>query len=415
MEVRLRPAQMAVFRSPARFRVLVAGRRFGKTQLALVEMLRASAGKGRKVWYVAPNYRQAKRIAWERLKALTQPFCTGAVNEGDLSIRLPWGGVLAVRGADRPDTLRGDGLDFVVLDEYASMREECWTEVLRPALADRRGGALFIGTPQGCNHLFERFEAAGRDPEWAAFRYSTAEGGNVSRAELESAAREMDERVYRQEFEASFEGAGEARAYPEFAREGNVAACEFRRGVPLVWSLDFNVNPMCAVLAQRDGDVVHVLDEVILENANTPMACEALLAKTEAWRRWGPIEVHVYGDASGYQRRTAGVDTDWGLIREFFAGWRGTFLPEIRAARSNPAVRDRVNVMNSRLCNRLGERRLLVDPRCRELIRDLEQVRWVVEKNGQVGRELDKADRKRTHVSDGLGYYLAKAFPVRGW
>ena len=416
LEIGLRRAQMEVFRSRARFRVLVAGRRFGKTELALVEMLRAAAaGKNRKVWYVAPSARQAKRIAWRRLKELTRPFWWGEPSETDLSIRLRWGAELAVRGADRPDSLRGDGLDFAVLDEYASMRPECWTEVLRPALADRRGGALFIGTPQGCDHLFERFEAAGRDPEWAAFRFTTAEGGNVTRAELESAAREMDERAYRQEFEASFEGSSEARAYAAFSREGNVAGCEFRRGVPLVWSLDFNVNPMCAVLAQQADDVVTVLDEVVLENAGTAEACEAFLEKTEAWRRWGEIDVKVYGDASGFQRRTSGMDTDWGLIRGFFGAWRGTFRPEFWAGRSNPAVRDRVNVVNSRLCNRLGERRLVIDPRCRELIRDLEQVRWTVEKNGAVGRELDKGDRRRTHVSDALGYYVWQAFRVRGW
>ncbi len=412
----LRPAQMEVFRCPKRFRVVVAGRRFGKTHLALVELLRAAVGGGEKrAWYVAPSARQAKRIAWDRLKELTKPFQSGKANESDLSVRLRGGGVIALRGADRYDSLRGHGLDFVVLDEYASMRPECWTEVLRPALADRRGGALFIGTPQGCNHLYERFEAAQREADWHAFRYTTAEGGNVAASELASAAGEMHESLYRQEFEASFEGSSEARAYPTFSREGNVAECVFRRQLPLIWSLDFNVNPMSAVLAQRVGEMVYVVDEIVLEHANTAAACEALRERTREWQRWGEIAVQVYGDASGYQRRTAGRDTDWGLIREFFEGWRGTFQAQIRADRSNPAVRDRVNVVNSRLCNRRGERRLVVDPRCRELLADLERVRWVVERNGQVGSELDKSDRKRTHVSDALGYYVWKAFPVRGW
>lgn len=112
------------FAVPSGFRVLVAGRRFRKTQLALVELLRAAAagpkGPKQNVWYVAPSYRQAKRIAWNRLKELTKPYSAGKPNGGELSIQLRGGGVIALRGADQYDSVRGDGLDFLVLDEYAS-------------------------------------------------------------------------------------------------------------------------------------------------------------------------------------------------------------------------------------------------------------------------------------------------------
>ena len=145
------------------------------------------------------------------------------------------------------------------------------------------------------------------------------------------------------------------------------------------WSgaLDFNVHPMCSVLLQQTGeDTVQVLDEMVLPNANTLTACEELLRRTEAWRRMGTVTVDIYGDASGYQRRTSGTATDWTLIREFFQGWTGQFATTIHASRANPGVRDRVNVVNSRLCSASGERRLLIDPRCRELVRDLERVQW---------------------------------------
>lgn len=413
VEIGLRPAQMEVFRSDRRFRVLVAGRRFGKTQLAMVEMLRAACGKDKRVWYVAPSYRQAKQIAWARLKEMTRPWWGEKPLEAELTVRLKWGGVIALKGADQYDSLRGTGLDFVVLDEYASMRKECWTDVLRPALSDRRGGALFIGTPQGCDHLYEQFEFAKTDADWAAFRFSTMEGGNVSEEELQSAAREMDARLWRQEFEASFDAAGQSRAYGAFSREGNVAECRFRAGEPLIWSLDFNVNPMCSVLAQQVDETVYVIDEMVLEDAHTEKACEALIEKTEAWRRLGEIALQIFGDASGHQRRTSGALTDWGVIRAFLAEWRGSYVPELRVPRANGAVRDRVNAVNSRLCNRAGERRLVVDPRCKELIRDLETVRWKTDANGSVSGELEKRDPKRTHVSDALGYYLVGAFPVR--
>ena len=414
VEMALRPAQAKVFQCDKRFRVLVAGRRFGKTHLAMIELLHAAWAPGRMAWYVAPSYRQAKRIAWERLKTLTKPYQAKEPNETDLSVRLKWGSVIALRGADQYDSLRGEGLDFVVLDEYASMRRECWTEVLRPALADRKGRALFIGTPQGRNHLYDQFVFAQSDPDWGAFQFSTITGGNVSAEELAMAARELDERLYQQEFEASFDSTAFGQAYHAFSASENVMRCDFKPGLPLIWALDFNVHPMCSVLAQRVGDSVYVLDEMILENAHTGMACEAFLARTNHWARSTNVRVEIYGDASGYQRRTCGTETDWSLIREFFNQRRGQYTVNVRALPSNPGVRDRINIVNSRLLSASGERRLFLDPRCRELVKDLEQVCWKADETGRVTSELDKSDRLRTHASDAMGYYLAQTFGMKG-
>jgi hypothetical protein len=137
MTVALKLLQWTVFLCNQRFRVLVAGRRWGKTFLALVELCQAAWGPGRIAWYVAPTYKQAKRIAWKPLKQMTKPYWAAKPNETDLTIALTSGGTISLRGADDYDSLRGEGLDFVVLDEYASMAPEAWTEVLRPALADK--------------------------------------------------------------------------------------------------------------------------------------------------------------------------------------------------------------------------------------------------------------------------------------
>src|SRR6266851_9128593 len=198
MEVCLKPRQWEVFTCDKRFRGVAAGRRGGKTFLALTELIQAAWGPGRMAWYVAPTYRQAKRVAWKMLKNLTRPYWASPPNETDLSIELTVGGIIALRGADNYDSLRGNGLDFVVLDEYASMAPEAWTEVLRPSLADKQGRALFIGTPRGLNHFYDLFQNAGGQPDWAAFQFTTEQGGNVAREELEGAACELDERTYRQ-------------------------------------------------------------------------------------------------------------------------------------------------------------------------------------------------------------------------
>jgi hypothetical protein len=174
---------------------------------------------------------------------------------------------------------------------------------------------------------------------------------------------------------------------------------------------------MCSVIAQRHGNDAEVLDELILDNANTPLACERFWDRVTPWRNSrgsGPLEIEIYGDASGHQRRTSGSATDWNLIREFFAQRVGQAVAHIRAATSNPGVRDRVNLVNGRLLSAAGEHRLFIDPKCKQLMLDFERVCWRADDLGQPTTELDKSDRMRTHASDALGYFLAQAFPLYG-
>ncbi len=419
-KITLHERQWEVYRSNARFRVLVAGRRFGKTHLALAEMVQAARGQGRLVWYVGPNDQQSKRIAWDRLKAMTRRWWAKRPNETELRIDLTWGSTIVVSGAFKPDTLRGEGIDFLVLDEFAALRPEAWNEVFRPALADRQGRALFIGTPQGRNHFYDHFEYAKTDPDWESFQFTTAQGGLVHAGELAGAGRQLDPDSFRQEFEAEFTATGRNRAYYAFDRAVHVGPVSFDVMRPLVWSIDFNVNPMCMLLMQRVEEMVHVLEEIVIKpEANTEAACQAFLkralvhnAQVPFYQR--PLTVQVYGDASGNQRRTAGVSTDWAIIREFFGNWRGTFEPAHYTASVNPGVRDRINCVNSRLRNLMDETRVLIDPRCGELIKDLEQVTWAVDATGAPTSELNKSDKARTHTSDALGYYLSQAFPLKG-
>ena len=179
--IKLKPPQWEVFLCDQRFRVLVAGRRFGKTYLALVELCRAAWGPGRLVWYIGPTYRQAKRIFWAALKKMTQPYWACPPNETDLRIELRCGGTICLRGAENYDSLRGDGLDFVVLDEYASMAPQAWTEVLRPALADRQGGRC-SSVHRKASIIFTHWSKAPKGgPIGKPSSFTTAEGGNVPR------------------------------------------------------------------------------------------------------------------------------------------------------------------------------------------------------------------------------------------
>ncbi len=419
-ELRLQPRQWEVFFAPARFRVVVAGRRFGKTELALAEIVRAAClSENRTVWYIGPTRRQTKRVIWRRLKKATQPYWEGKPKESELQIDLRNGSTISVGGAFDPDGLRGDGVDFVVLDEVATMKPAAWEEAIRPTLSDRLGRALFIGTPKGRNHLHRYFELAKTDEQWQGFQFTTEQGGIVLKEELESAGRQMDENCFRQEYEAEFTSVGRYRAYSSFSRTLNVKELQFEVSEPLAWSIDFNVEPLCSLMMQKVGDDIHVLAEMAIRpSATTRRACEEFvrlgqpLGKIVPWT-YQPLRVKVYGDASGNQRRTAGMGTDFVQIREFFKGWVGTFQPSMHYATANPLVRDRVNCVNARLCNRLGEPRLFIDPKCKGLIRDLEEVSWAVDSSGAAIYELDKRDKERTHLSDALGYFVSQVFPLK--
>src|SRR6266853_1809469 len=429
MNIRLRPAQSTVFQSNQRFRVLAAGRRFGKTFLALVELYQAAWAPGRKVWYVAPTYKQAKRIAWKALKQMTKGYWASTPNETDLTIELASGGTISLRGADNYDSLRGDGLDFLVLDEYASMNREAWTEVLRPALSDREGHALFIGTPHGRNHFFELYEAALDQPQWARFQFTTAQGGNVTAKELESATHELDERTYRQEFQASFESLGVGLVYYAFDRRQNIRDVRYNPALPVFWSLDFNINPLCSVLGQIIHGRVHILDELILPNSNTLAACEEFLERTQKWTmapamtglpeeseafedvmralQPAPFNVYIHGDATGEQRKTSASRTDWQIVKQFFGRYTDRYHAGFRVPSDNPPVKDRINCVNAMLRNHAGEHRLLIDPRCKQLIKDLEQVCWKADPHGNALAEVHKPDPTRTPVSAALRYCIA--------
>lgn len=194
----------------ARFSVLVCHRRFGKTVLSVNRLIEAAWATERPDWrgaYIAPLYKQAKTVVWDELKrycGLGTDYCRVKFNETELRADFDNGARIRLFGAENPDSLRGMYLDAVVFDEVAQMPHRVWTEVIRPALTDRKGWGMFIGTPRGKNALYTLWENARRDPEWFAAMYRASETGIIDKAELAASAREMSPEEYEQEFECSF-------------------------------------------------------------------------------------------------------------------------------------------------------------------------------------------------------------------
>lgn len=383
-----------------RFAVVPAGRRSGKTELAKRRLVFSLANKlpwpDPRYFAAAPTRDQAKRIFWKDLKALVPGHWVKRIFETDLCITTVHGSELWVIGLDKPQRIEGTPWDGGVLDEYANMKAGAWTENIRPALSDRAGWCWFIGVPEGLNHYRDLAEYAknGKDPEWGFYTWKSAD--ILPPQELETARRVLDKKTFRQEYEASFEGSS-GRVYYAYSNQAHEdASIAVDPKLPIILCCDFNVDPCVWEVCQTDGYKVLAIDEIALRNTNT------MEMGKEALRRYavhGPGLI-VHGDAAGSQRSTAGK-SDYAILWDLG-------LKDQRIKKSNPAVRDRVNAMNSLLRNSNGETRLYHHPRCKELRKDFENVQW---KDG--GAEIDKANQERTHAADALGYFIEYEFPLR--
>jgi phage terminase large subunit-like protein len=209
LKIKLLPWQQEVWTDPARFKVIAAGRRTGKSRLAawrlIVSALEADKGH---VWYIAPTQQQARDIMWQQLLELGNPVIASS-HVNNMQLTLINGSVISLKGADRPETMRGVALKFVVLDEYADIKPTVFEQILRPALADLKGHCIFIGTPKGRNHFYDIYKMGqSGKPEtkdWKSWHFTSFDNPLLEKEEIEIAKNTMSTFAYRQEFMASFE------------------------------------------------------------------------------------------------------------------------------------------------------------------------------------------------------------------
>lgn len=387
--------QKTVAECDARFRVLIGGRRLGKTWLAIRELARFGRFPERKILYIAPSYRMAKQIVWKDLKGrLSDINWIKKVNESELTVTLVNGTEIMLRSADNYDSIRGLGVDFVVFDEFADIDVETWTEVVRPALSDRQGHALFIGTPKGVSNWAKELYDRGQDnlDDWKSWQFTTLDGGNVSAEEIESAKQDLDERTFRQEYLASFETYSNI-IYYNFNRDRLFK--EDQEITPkdiLHVGMDMNISPMSAVVSKWNGKHLTVVDAIEIYGSNTQELCE------EIKQRYPKNKIIAYPDASGGAGTTSGK-SDHNIIRQ--NGF------DIKAPRRNPPVVDRINSVNAAFENSAGLNRLTIHHKCKRLIECLEKQTY---KNST--RQPDKASGF-DHLNDALGYLVFGLMPVK--
>jgi phage terminase large subunit len=253
-----------------RFACIVTHRRAGKTVACVEELHRAAVvcPQARpRFAYVAPFLRQSKAVAWDYLRAaMARGREFGATaHEGELRVDYPGGGQVRLYGADNPDAMRGIYLDGVVLDEYADMDPRVWSEIIRPALADRRGWAVFIGTPRGRNAFFELWRRSQAEDGWFSMLLKASDSGLIPASELELARRDLSEEQYAQEFECSFDAAVVGSYYGKLLARAE--ADKRIAGVPydpaaLVWTAwDLGIRDATAIwFAQMVGREIRIID-----------------------------------------------------------------------------------------------------------------------------------------------------------
>jgi len=387
--------QKKVTNSNARFRVLITGRRFGKTYLAINEIAKYSSQPNKKVWYVAPSYRQAKAICWSVLKEkMLAHKWVKSINHSDLTITLRNNSTITLRGSDNENSLRGVGIHFLVMDEFADTSKETWYEVLRPTLSDTKGSAFFCGSPRGFgNWSYELFKMGEANKDWKSFKYTTIEGEQVSQDEIEQAKQDLDLRTFQQEYEATFVNYS-GMIYYNFSREKNII--EKYKDNTLVYhiGLDFNVDPMCAVVTVIDNNIVTVIDEIQIYSSNTNEMCE------EIKNRYKHKNIIVYPDPSARQRKTsAGGVTDLAILKNF--GF------EVKCKNTAPLVRDRINAVNSKLKNVTGKNSLFILNSCKNVIKSIERQIY------KEGTHIPDKDSGYDHMNDALGYLIEYNYPIR--
>lgn len=438
--LRYHTVQHALWASLARFRVVPAGRRSGKTERAKRYIIKmAYRAIGTKPWgdprffAAAPTRDQAKAIFWADLKAMIPPaLMSRKPSESDLTIHLIGGVEIVVVGLDRPERIEGRPWDGGVIDEIANTKPQAWQANIRPALSDRRGWAWLIGVPEGRNHYYDlnKYALHSGDPEWASFTWVSAD--ILPADEVAAARRSLDELVFQQEYEASFINFT-GRAYYNFLESSHTSdRLKYDdRGV-IGFCFDFNVEPGVAAIVQeqhmpgqylKDPGGRVLLDQPVMgtgvigevwipRGSNTELVCSRLL------KDWGKHQGRVvcYGDATGGAQGSAKVKgSDWDIIKRTLRGGIND-LPgfgdriDFRVRDANPAERSRVNAVNTRIQSQDGIIRFMVDPeKAPHVVRDFEGVRTVEGGSGELDK---KSDRRLTHISDAIGYYIEREFPI---
>ena len=379
-----------ILKDATRYKIICSGRRWGKSYFSVLWLLHKPLKPNERRWVIFPTYRQAKMVSWNLLKGIFANKQV-SINETELSITLDNGAKIELKGADKPDSLRGVSVSKVVLDEYSYMKENVWGEIIQPTLAETKGSALFVGTPTGVqNHFYDLYvKGQSNDSDYKSWQFTTLEGGFIQQEEIEKAKKNLDKRTFEQEYLASFLTAANRVAY-NFSRDIHCRVME--KSPRMFWGIDFGVaSYMTAILmCENTAGEVYVFDEIGLQNSNTFELARQMQLKAPG--------IPCYPDPAGNARTSNSTKSDHKILQE--AGFT------VISKKANPTQKDRMNALNKMLEDANGKCKLFINPGCKNTIRDLELC--TVEK-GQILKT-----ETLSHFVDGLMYPLDFRYGFKG-
>ncbi len=402
-KLRKHPIQQQLWKCPARFIAVPAGRGSGKTELARRKLVLAL--RERKKWptpryfYAMPTRDQAKRTAWQHfLNLIPKNWLARRPMVSELKIETIFGSELYIVGLDKPERIEGEQWDGCVLDESCNMPPKAFDMSVLPALTWRDGWCWRIGVPKrtgpASTEFRKFFEEAqrGDKPDAAGFTWPSSD--IAPEEKLRWAQEHMDAKDYAEQYDAQFQTAGGA-VFHAFDRAENIKPVEYHTNQPIVVGSDFNVDPMAWVVGHRYENRLEWFDELWLRDCNTQMALDVL------WQRYQDHKGgwEFYGDATGAARKTSASESDYLHIlndARFQQAGRDVYYPK-----ANPPVADRFASCNAMFRNARGQRRMYVAPTCERLIEDLEARTPTTKPGSMVG-----------HITDAMGYPVHMLFPV---
>jgi len=409
------PVQRALIEAVAngvRFPVVPAGRRSGKTERAKRFVAKeAMKNAGEKYFIAAPTRDQVKKIYWADMKLLC--FCSlqfKAPSETDLIIYLNNGTEIHLIGLDRPERIEGILWTGGVIDEIADTKPEGWEANIRPALdtfnptrPDYRAWCWLIGVPDGLNHYHDMYQYAetANDPEWKVFHWKSSE--ILPEKTIAAAKRQMSAKQYRQEYEASFEGAT-GRIYEDYSKANHTTEVILPHE-QLLWMHDQNFTPLSSAVAVRrnDGKDLFLLDEIVLTSAVSKQSAAEFVDKFKDHKN---KHVLIYGDPAGRAGEKHGHSSDYtdieGVLKA--SGW--SFTRKVKLAA--PAIKDRQNAVRAKVCAADGHRSLFVNPVKAEWCN--KGMATVQLQKGSTFQEDQK--NKYQHITTAIGYCVDVEWPA---
>lgn len=403
------PVQCALVRDEVRFKVVPAGRRSGKTERFKRFIARECMSKPDMYFIGAPTYDQVRRIYWQDMKLLCFAPLYGprSVSEVDLTIRFPNGSMLCLIGFDKPARFEGIPWGGGGIDEIADLKPKAWPENIAPALDTvdprrpfHRAWAWLLGVPDGLNHYYDLAEYArtSGDGDWRLYHWKSSE--ILPSDVIEAAKRRMSLRQYRQEYEASFEGAS-GRIYEDYG-DANLTNETIGTGERIHWMHDFNYSPMSSAIGVRRGDALYICDEIILESA---VARQTALEFVERYKNHDNKNLLLYGDPAGKAGEKHGQISNYTEVEKVLREHGWTVQRKVKAAA--PAIRDRQNAVRAKHCNAAGQRSLFCNPvRAPYTHKGFSTVQM---KDGSTFLE---AESDYQHVTTAVGYCVDYEWPV---